>query len=1294
MAVKPMLGELELELVQEIEADEEQIRVQHAVPTLEGDFLQPLGRRAARVTLTGVLAGESVGERLKELRQKFRAAEPVPFVADIATAVRLQQVLIEEMGVRELAGKPERFEYAFTLREFIPPPEPRVEPPPPPPPPPPTTAARLIVEVIVEGRPDFDFSQVQVRVDGEQRDGPRLDRPLTNQAGNRWTEEDFPPGEYTAHASAEDPSGPMRNSEPAVVRSGQETFVRIVLRPGQQRAVAYSYIVHFRFDKAFVEPCMRLVLRQVAEHVANRDEKLLIVGHTDKSGGDTYNLSLGDRRARAVYAYLTYGNDSGAAVAEWNELRKGSTGTLPSTRDKWGVRQYQYMLQDLGYLPGNVDGDHGSMTNQAVQDFRADKGLPPGNQVDDTVWETLIDAYMAQDSLQLNDSKLLRNAADGCDGGLLRWLSCGEQIPRPDTPTASCAPEIAWRPNRRVELLITSEEELPCEVPEPVTFRLPSGNPVGDTWCLGPGNPDQRCCFLTRDESQEDKWLVQEAEPDRLKVSGSICWADGTPLGNNHYVLIAPDGTFMDGEKLCGDGRGEGNPGRTQPDGTFDYSTGEATIQGVYTMEVKLPNGPHVAYVEGEPPSSGKGSVVCKRLSLDDSQFHVIISGIAATFDLQVSGATRVGGSSSNNYMAVRRQDDEVIVTAVPPENAAISPQGIQWTGGEEVPGQPLQRHVSIDTTGQITVTATMTANGTTRSVEIFVVQVTLDVDADRDGSVEEDAEGKDSWEFGAGAKGAVILCNNDDDNRSAGVDNQNRDIDGDDDVQDLAPLVIRQSGVVPAGASLSLEIVTHRDKIRVFDPRSSSGIAILGPAPLPERFTVTNSETADVELGMEATQYPDASFDGLIRLALVLKESTTEVVRDEVLVRVAPWMMPSHMDETTELYVIRTTDNTVAHPPGTTIFLDEITSIAASLGVPLVIGDGSTYGPDPCVPSNSYEDRWVQDTMEVGYSQMPGKSNNVVLRAHRCRPLQPLALNELLGPDYGYVEISSPTGDNTFDAHGNIEVSPPVQANGKDYKFGRIFYGRGRPTTPFNHEVEQFLISQKVQSPFKIDTDWLAVGHVDEIISFIPDQGGKGFKMLFPDTGEARRILGDLETAGHGDLPVFPGQPEEITISDLLTELSLGTPGDLGWANDYCQARLDGVKNVMKTELDLEDTDIVLFPSLFIENDRSPRRLNPVRQPVFDAFIPGMVNLLLIRKPSLADTHLVIADPFGPVLAGVDQFKQAVLDKLTLLGYSAGQIHFVDDYHTYHLQEGEVHCGTNSRRTPPTTAWWEQTDF
>src|SRR5713226_9222712 len=119
---RPMLDDVELQQVQEVEAEDQEVLAQHGVPALEGDFLQDLGRRATRVKLTGVLTGSEAGGGLKKLREKFRAAEPVPLVADIATATKVDKVLIEEMGVRELAGKPERFEYAITIIEYIPPP--------------------------------------------------------------------------------------------------------------------------------------------------------------------------------------------------------------------------------------------------------------------------------------------------------------------------------------------------------------------------------------------------------------------------------------------------------------------------------------------------------------------------------------------------------------------------------------------------------------------------------------------------------------------------------------------------------------------------------------------------------------------------------------------------------------------------------------------------------------------------------------------------------------------------------------------------------------------------------------------------------------------------------------------------------------------------------------------------------------------------------------------------------------------------------------------------------------------
>ncbi len=613
---RPMLDDVELQQVQAIETEGDQVLAQHGIPALEGDFLQGTGRRAAQITLAGVLTGPEARDGVQTLREKFRAAQPVSFVADIATATQVDQVLIEELGLRDIAGRSERFEYALALREFIPPPRPQTVPPPPPPPPQPQVdTGTLVVEVIVVGESNFDFSTVTVTVNGTRQDGTTLTpRTLTNRANNRWTEQDFPPGQYTASAVVTAPQ-PMSGSAPATVRAGQTTLVTITLRPGA--VVAKAFIVHFWFDRAFVEPCMRHVLAQVAQYAqAHPNEKLVIVGHTDKVGSDAYNQSLSERRGRSVYACLIFGRDRASSLGEWNALRvTRPVGEQPSVKDTWGTREYQYMLQDLGYYPGNVDGDHGPMTDAAVRSFQHDQGLAEDGIVGDDTWGPLTEAYLSQANLAVPESRFLAN----CPGEILKWLGCGEQDPIRNT-------EDAWRPNRRTELLFVNAGALPCEVPQPDTFNLPTTGAVAGGWCVGPGNPNQRCCFLTRQAGTPGRWLVQPAEAGTIVVRGSIRFEDGTPAANTKYVLIAPDGEFMNGDRPSGGDRGRPVPGRTRADGTFDYSSrAHPTPVGVYTMEVELPSGPHVAYRAGSPPATGRGSVVCKRLDQEDVVFDVII---------------------------------------------------------------------------------------------------------------------------------------------------------------------------------------------------------------------------------------------------------------------------------------------------------------------------------------------------------------------------------------------------------------------------------------------------------------------------------------------------------------------------------------------------------------------------------------------------------------------------------------------------------------------------------------------
>lgn len=123
MKIKPMIGEYEIPGIQRIGTIEGRRVVEIPVPGLQGSYHQDLGSGPAAIRIEGTLAGdEARDDFLKEVRDRFKAGEPIDFVADIATATKVEQVLMTDLKVHEVAGSADTFRYAVTLVQHTEPP--------------------------------------------------------------------------------------------------------------------------------------------------------------------------------------------------------------------------------------------------------------------------------------------------------------------------------------------------------------------------------------------------------------------------------------------------------------------------------------------------------------------------------------------------------------------------------------------------------------------------------------------------------------------------------------------------------------------------------------------------------------------------------------------------------------------------------------------------------------------------------------------------------------------------------------------------------------------------------------------------------------------------------------------------------------------------------------------------------------------------------------------------------------------------------------------------------------------
>ena len=325
--------------------------------------------------------------------------------------------------------------------------------------------------------------------------------------------------------------------------------------------------------------------------------------------------------------------------------------------------------------------------------------------------------------------------------------------------------------------------------------------------------------------------------------------------------------------------------------------------------------------------------------------------------------------------------------------------------------------------------------------------------------------------------------------------------------------------------------------------------------------------------------------------------------------------------------------------------------------------------------------DVWVQDEFEFAYATSPDAHLDIVFDTHRNGQgtpgsgLDDFAEDEYLGPDWIIINWGSASGITSQDYGGNFEVSPPVTVDGVTYPYGRVYYGGDNGYYDPKDATEDAVEGFGVQAPFKPDVGWLCVGHIDEYTTTIPDPTApKGFRFVMADTGSAWDILEGMDPSTELTRYApggYSGHNIE-TVGELLDD------SGIRYLNNELQDILDEQEELFRAELGLTDEDIIYIPSLFEEVDGCYGTVA--------ALIPGMANLIVGQVDDVPT--LFLADPFLRTNIN-DQSADPMIADVRARFPEEMDLVFLDDWQVYHMGLGEVHCGSNVKRTAPRT-WWE----
>ncbi|XP_042525711.1 protein-arginine deiminase type-6 isoform X2 [Dipodomys spectabilis] len=567
-------------------------------------------------------------------------------------------------------------------------------------------------------------------------------------------------------------------------------------------------------------------------------------------------------------------------------------------------------------------------------------------------------------------------------------------------------------------------------------------------------------------------------------------------------------------------------------------------------------------------------------------------------------------------------------------------------------------------------------------------IYVSLDADIYRDGQLEmaSDKLAKKKWVWGPNGWGAILLVNCNSVDLSQVTDKAIFSKE----IKTLAEVTLSVQG--PSSTLKNYGLVLHTSeeeakKIRVYWPQEdaqSTFKLVVGPS---QHFhTLTPLESMEQTLYAEAIDFPSSSFSGLISFSLSLVEQPqdsaipeTPIYKDTVVFRVAPCIFTPSTQMPLEVYLCRE-----LQLQG---FVSSVTALSEKMNVPV-----ATVYEDP-----NRLGRWLQDEMAFCYSQAPHGTISMVIDSPRTDKLEDFPMKYSLSPGISYVTHS--TEDHqvaSLDSVGNMMVSPPVKAQGKDYPLGRILIGSSfypsAMSRTMGKSLQAFLYAQQVQAPLELFSDWLMTGHVDEFMCFVPVENsrdtkvGEGdFRLLLASPSACYELFQKKQREGYGNATLF----EEVRTDQLISNGRKAKTIDqlladekLRKENDYVEKCIHLNRILLKRELGLVEKDIIDIPQLFylekltnIPSDQQTTKL--FAKPYF----PDLLQMIVMGN------NLGIPKPFGPQIKGICCLEEKVCHLLEPLGL---QCTFIDDFDCYLTDVGDFCSCANIRRVPFAFKWWK----